>query len=617
MGEELDDYMSDDFLNVTKDVKPGLVRSREHKIWLKAEAEKMKYKSDERLPPKKKHELERSIREEALSKPVPETSKGFALMAKMGFKPGMSLGKKKDENDLGSGIREPIPIEVKATRTGLGHGSAEEQQAKLRLQREMERMKRRAEQHVELTEEYKKRKREISNTKDLIRDILASRKICVELDLRINMELPEEPWFWKSYCKRKEVVDDDVEASSYGRSDCDEDLEFLYANGKEAPQEERYDELPDEILQERLVRITGYLRDTHRYCIWCGCQFENFEELGSYCPGQDRQAHDSIDELCPKIKLGLCASVMFVFFGPNEVDNESILNGKVEFEVPTYILGPCTSSTSTFYPEESVEFSSSVTYLGKRGILNTASGLQVAYLSGVEGPSSNSYQFNEEDVEELLIPVRTQAGFLGVDVLVTSMWPAEVKGSRLISRLASGLKPRNHRVLLEPAQHVTRFIGLAPFLNNKKQKWLYAFNIQPMRKMTREELTMQPPNSSEFPYMGILEEFMAKEELKKKKSYDVVDRYRFDMSEEVEDKVDRGGRKRRQNDFPSGEKVPAAPCWFCLSNVDVEKHLVVSVGDQCYAAMPKGPLVEDHVMVLTIGNWFLLLLLFSNVCWQE
>ncbi|KIH44164.1 hypothetical protein ANCDUO_25819, partial [Ancylostoma duodenale] len=31
----------------------------------------------------------------------------------------------------------------------------------------------------------------------------------------------------------------------------------------------------------------------------------------------------------------------------------------------------------------------------------------------------------------------------------------------------------------------------------------------PMRKMSREELTAQPPNSSEFPYMDILQEFMA------------------------------------------------------------------------------------------------------------
>lgn len=318
------------------------------------------------------------------------------------------------------------------------------------------------------------------------------------------------------------------------------------------------------------------------------------------------------------------------FFGPNADDNEGILNGKVDFPVPTYVLGPCSSATSSFYPEESIEFSSSVTYLGKRGILNTASGLQIAYLSGVESTSSSSFQFSGEDVQELLLPVRTQSGFLGVDVLLTSVWPAEVwkhahntpstevKGSRLISRLASGLKPRyhfagmgvhyerqpyrNHRVLLEPAQHTTRFIGLAPIANDKKQKWLYAFNIQPMRKMSRSELIVQPPNSSEFPYMDILEDFMAKEQLLRAKSFDTVDRYRFDMSEEVEDKVDRGGRKRRKNDFPSGEKMPAAPCWFCLSNVDVEKHLVVSVGDVCYAAMPKGPLADDHVMVLSIGH---------------
>ncbi|KAL6742002.1 hypothetical protein Aduo_015202 [Ancylostoma duodenale] len=318
------------------------------------------------------------------------------------------------------------------------------------------------------------------------------------------------------------------------------------------------------------------------------------------------------------------------FFGTDADNNDSVMNGKVDFAIPTYILGPCSPSTSSFCPDESVEFSSTLTYLGKRGILNTASGLQIAYLSGVEGPTSSSFQFNEDDIEELLMPVRTQAGFSGVDVLVTSMWPAEVwkhahntpssevQGSKLISRLAAGLKPRyhfagtgihyerqpyrNHRVLLEPAQHTTRFIGLAPLNNKEKQKWLYAFNIQPMRKMSREELTAQPSNSSEFPYMDILQEFMAAEQLKRTKNHDTVDRYRFDMSEEVEDNVDRGGRKRRKNDHPTGEKVPAAPCWFCLSNVDVEKHLVVAIGDVAYAAMPKGPLVDDHVMVLSVGH---------------
>ncbi|VDL83292.1 unnamed protein product [Nippostrongylus brasiliensis] len=184
MEDEVDDYMSDSILNASKDVKPGLAKNREHKRWLKMQEEKHKSRPEERHVPKKRHELEKTLREEALNKPVPESSKGFALLAKMGFKPGMSLGKKKHENDLGSGIKEPIPVEVKASRTGLGHESDIENQAKLRLKQEMERMKRRAEQHVELLDDYRKRKRGFSNTKDLIRDILSSRKICAELDLR-------------------------------------------------------------------------------------------------------------------------------------------------------------------------------------------------------------------------------------------------------------------------------------------------------------------------------------------------------------------------------------------------------------------------------------------------
>lgn len=39
---------------------------------------------------------ERLRREEALNKPMGSESIGFALLAKMGFKPGMSLGKKKE-----------------------------------------------------------------------------------------------------------------------------------------------------------------------------------------------------------------------------------------------------------------------------------------------------------------------------------------------------------------------------------------------------------------------------------------------------------------------------------------------------------------------------------------
>lgn len=57
---------------------------------------------------------------------------------------------------------------------------------------------------------------------------------------------------------------------------------------------------------------------------------------------------------------------------------------------------------------------------------------------------------------------------------------------------------------MELAQHVTRFIGLAPVNNPEKHKWLYAFSITPMRNMSRVNLAAQPSNTSEFPYMELI-----------------------------------------------------------------------------------------------------------------
>ncbi|CAI5937187.1 unnamed protein product [Closterium sp. NIES-64] len=46
-----------------------------------------------------------------------------------------------------------------------------------------------------------------------------------------------------------------------------------------------------------------------------------------------------------------------------------------------------------------------------------------------------------------------------------------------------------------------------------------------------------------------------------------------------------------------------APCWFCLASPKVETHLVVSVGEHCYVALPKGPLVPGHVLILPIEHF--------------
>ena len=54
---------------------------------------------------------------------------------------------------------------------------------------------------------------------------------------------------------------------------------------------------------------------------------------------------------------------------------------------------------------------------------------------------------------------------------------------------------------LNGREFTTRFIALANFGNpDKAQKGIYAFNIEPMVAMTKEELGKIPENSTDNPY---------------------------------------------------------------------------------------------------------------------
>ncbi|KAI0094333.1 CwfJ C-terminus 1-domain-containing protein-like protein [Irpex rosettiformis] len=50
---------------------------------------------------------------------------------------------------------------------------------------------------------------------------------------------------------------------------------------------------------------------------------------------------------------------------------------------------------------------------------------------------------------------------------------------------------------------------------------------------------------------------------------------------------------------PKGHRAPPkeiAPdsCWFCLSNPNLAKHLIVSIGSECYVTLPKGQIIPTH-----------------------
>ncbi|XP_068134376.1 CWF19-like protein 1 isoform X2 [Hyperolius riggenbachi] len=243
----------------------------------------------------------------------------------------------------------------------------------------------------------------------------------------------------------------------------------------------------------------------------------------------------------------------------------------------------------------------------------------------------------------LKLSLLSHSKFKGVDILLTSPWPKDVWNygnppteanlkscSALVASAAVSLKPRyhfsalqgenyerlpyrNHAVLQESAQHVSRFIALAGVGNPDKKKYIYAFTIVPMRAMDAAELVKQPLDVTENPYR--------KPEKDGKKSQaarateeeeEPAQQFFFDLSKQQGKKRHsdgRGGQAKQPKKHPQ----PTGPCWFCLASPEVEKHLVVSIGEHCYVALAKGGLTSDHVLILPIGHYQAIVDLSSDV----
>ncbi|KAI8989743.1 nuclear protein [Trametes punicea] len=54
-----------------------------------------------------------------------------------------------------------------------------------------------------------------------------------------------------------------------------------------------------------------------------------------------------------------------------------------------------------------------------------------------------------------------------------------------------------------------------------------------------------------------------------------------------------GSREATGRRGPPKEIAPEE-CWFCLSNPNLAKHLIVSIGTECYVTLPKGQIIPTH-----------------------
>lgn len=309
--EEEDDYMSPLFLappTTTSSALPIKESSLQRRARLKREAEA-------RSRPKSKAELAQEAelqREKAhstsllASKPQ---SKGLAMMAKMGFRPGSTLG------SSSSGSAEPIRVSIKEGKEGIGL----ESERKRKLKELVENMEK-TEKKIKVGEvDYRERMRQEREEQRLEGQVRGAQKVAEGLDSERAKERGEEmgkrrlkgiPVVWRGLVKVREESERDrrmrrdLEEHAMSRlptyDDGDEDADDRKALGKKKvvyevaedldEEDEELDEFNGLTGEEKLRRLVEYLRKEHHYCFWCKFKYEDERMEG--CPGLTEEEHD-------------------------------------------------------------------------------------------------------------------------------------------------------------------------------------------------------------------------------------------------------------------------------------------------------------------------------------
>ena len=158
------------------DVRPGLLHStaqkRQHELLIK----KQKEDEEHRKKTKSRAQIEQERRDEGLKTAIGQDNKGFQMLQKMGFKPGTSIGR---QTGGSSGpVREPIAIEIKSDRRGLGEKSRlEEKRSKIVEWKKMR-------EQLSDTTKFRSRKREDVLIREIKSDLRKAQSACKTLDLQ-------------------------------------------------------------------------------------------------------------------------------------------------------------------------------------------------------------------------------------------------------------------------------------------------------------------------------------------------------------------------------------------------------------------------------------------------
>ncbi|KAI5798873.1 hypothetical protein EDC01DRAFT_613375 [Geopyxis carbonaria] len=329
-----DDDDDDDYMNMVIEDAPKA------RVETLSERQRRKQRESEiRGRPKSKAELAREEtekREAALAKSLIDadaerTSKGLRMMKMMGFKPGTGLGRAAASSAAAAtpekpkiDVRlEPIAVELKDDRAGIGMASERKRKLVEAVEAAGGSAKRR-ELEPEVYREGLRVEREERRKEGLF---YAAQKVCEQLDLAAEGVGAEEIGkaravplksinvLWRGMVAHREnreaarrikydmlqsLTEPTEERVAAGATlpvlprEGEGGAIFVEDQGEGGTEEEEDTELGafDEMsFEERLDKVTEYLRERHRYCFWCKYQYKDEEEMAEACPGTDEDSH--------------------------------------------------------------------------------------------------------------------------------------------------------------------------------------------------------------------------------------------------------------------------------------------------------------------------------------
>ncbi|KAI0425435.1 CwfJ C-terminus 2-domain-containing protein-like protein [Xylaria sp. FL1042] len=335
--------------------------------------------------------------------------------------------------------------------------------------------------------------------------------------------------------------------------------------------------------------------------------------LGSV-DGKLQEAFTKLETLHKKQNFAF-AIVTGDLFGADEDDEviHKLIDGTIHVPLSTYF----TIGTRPLPPavveriQKDEDVCDNLHFLGKRSTTKTSDGIRIVTLGGALDASIIGGQSWDQHLPfHTVADAKALRGANTADILLTTSWPAAVTtnsnvavapehmdailASAETAELCAALKPRYHfsaspaaffyerEPFLHPpanddsdSKAITRFISLAPFGNSSKAKALYAFNITP-----GETITSVPAGFTPSPFLSSA-----------RKRAPPDDEGQFSRFANNNDRRGGGRHKKARREPPPGPDR----CFFCLSNVEVDTHMICCIGTEAYVTTAKGPLPDqDH-----------------------